>query len=154
MEEILQKILNLDNALDLRNRLFKKYKKRCYGVMDWVLLSRESKIKVIGEIKNNSIREGAQIFPSCFVNKSYEFYIARIDALITYVDREKIKLKVIEEGIVVMIICIGLTEEIKSLSHADRESVLPLLKERLRKEERFGIPFKKCFEEIFNINEK
>lgn len=74
--------------------------------------------------------------------------------MITYADREKIKLKVIEEGITVMIICIALAEEIKSLSHANRESVLPSLKERLRKEERFGVPFEKCFEEILNINEK
>ncbi|MBI2251998.1 MAG: hypothetical protein HYU63_04535 [Armatimonadetes bacterium] len=55
IEKIMQEILNLGKNLDLRNRLFKKYKKPCYGVMDWVLLSREGKIKAIEDIKNNSI---------------------------------------------------------------------------------------------------
>lgn len=70
IEEIIQKICNLGNALDLKNRLFKKYEKPCYDVMDWVLLSKESKIKAIEEIKNNSIKEDAEIFQLCFINKT------------------------------------------------------------------------------------
>jgi len=160
MEEILQKIFTvlkrLGDELDRRSRMYKKYKKSALvkGVMDWVLLSRESKIKIIEEIKNKSIKENSHIFQSCFVNKSSEFYADRIDALLTYADRKKLKLRVIWEGITVMVICIALVEEIKSLNSTTRESLLPSLKERLRKEEKFGIPFEKCLEEVLNIYEK
>lgn len=119
IEEIIQGILNLGNALDLRNGLLKKYKKSCFGITEWVLLSRESKIKIIEEINNNPVKEASGIFQSCFLNKTSEFYADKIDFLITYSDRGKLKLKAIEEGIPVMIICIALAEEIKSLNNTD-----------------------------------
>lgn len=124
------------------------------AVMDWTLLSREGKLKVIEEFKNRSVREDARIFQSCFFNKTPEFYINRIDSIIEHAAKEKIKLKVIEEGIVVMILCIGLAEEIKSLTQEDRKSMLILFKEKLQKEEKFGISFEKCFEEISDIINK
>ena len=152
-QKILTELTRLGDGLKLRSRIYKQLGYN-NSVMDWILLSRESKIKVIEEIKNNSIKENMQIFPSCFINKTSEFYVDKIDSLITYADKRKLKLKVIEEGITMMIVCIGLAKEIKSLNKADRESILPLLKERLPKEEKFGIPFEKCLEEIFNIGEK
>ncbi len=150
--KIIQKyLINLGEGMDLRNRLHKIYKKSCCGVMDWLLLSRESKLKVIEEIRNTSAKEDAQIFQSCFLNKTPEFYVNRIDFVIACSEKKKIKLKAIEEGLTIMILCIALTEEIKFLNYEDRKPMLSLLKERLQKEEKSGIPFGKCFEEIFDI---
>lgn len=124
------------------------------AVMEWTLLSREGKLKVIEELRNRSAREDAQIFQSCFLNNTPEFYINRIDSIIEYAAKEKIKLKAIEEGIVVMILCISLVEEIKSLTQEDKKSMLLLFKEKLQKEEKFGISFEKCLEEISDILNK
>ncbi len=155
-QKILTELTRFFDGLDLRSRIYKQLgcNIRSTSVMDWILLSREGKIKIIEELKNNSIKENMQIFPLCFINKTSEFYVDKIDFLITYADKRKVKLKVIEEGIVVMIMSIGLAEEVKSLNKANRELFLPLLKEKLLKEEKFGIPFEKCLEEVLNIKDQ
>ena len=105
-------------------------------------------------MKKKSNASNSIIYQSCYGKYSAEFYVDRIDALIALTVREKLKLKVVEEGITVIILCIALVEEIKSLTNSDRQSILPALKDRLHKVERFGIPLERCFEEMLNISEK
>jgi len=149
IEKVMQEILAFGERLDLRNRLFKRYQKSCYDVMNWILLSRESKITIIEDMKASAIKEGAHVFQACLANRTSSFYVDHIDAIIEYADTEKVELQAVEEGIPIMILCVALVEEI-----GDNKDVAVVLKERLKKEGKYGIDFERCFEEILYIAER
>ena len=154
LQGVLAELTRLSDGILLRSKLQNVYGKHPNELADWALLSREDRIKLLEEMKKKSNASNSIIYQSCYSKYSAEFYVDRIDALIALTVREKLKLKVVEEGITVMILCIALAEEIKSLDNSDRQSILPALKEKLKKIEKFGIPFERCFEEILSTCEK
>jgi hypothetical protein len=129
------------------------YRKKIIDVTYWIHLSKEGKVKFIEETAKSANKNKHSIYSSLFASYPSEFFIERIDALITFASKNKNKLSILEEGgIPVMLICVALFEEIKSLDSSNKEIRLRELREKLLNEEKFApIPFCKCLDEVVTI---